>query len=67
MTPEIRNSSLLDNGFLGKFLQLVGKQTVPTKLAHVFVTTDKYKLIEELLGVVVIFRLSRSYKGGTRN
>jgi hypothetical protein len=60
MRPENRNSSLLDNGLLGTFPQqrtgLWENQTVVTKLAHVSAATDKHRITEEMLEVVISIR-----------
>jgi hypothetical protein len=61
MTPESRNSSLLDNGSLGTSPQqqvgLWKNHTVATKLTHVSAATDKHRT-EELLEVVTYIRSS---------
>jgi hypothetical protein len=53
MTPESRNSLLLDNGSIGTFLQqrigLWENQAVATEVAHVSAATDKHGIREELL------------------
>jgi hypothetical protein len=54
MTPESRNSSLLDNGSLGTLpqerIRLWENQTVATKLIHVSSATNRHAVIEELIG-----------------
>jgi hypothetical protein len=49
MTPESRNSPLLDNG----------------SLKHVSVTTNRHAIMHELLGMVISIWFAPSYKRGT--
>jgi hypothetical protein len=61
MTPESRNSPLLDIGWPGTFpnqrMGLWENQTVATKLTHVSAATNKHGKREELLEVVISIRL----------
>jgi hypothetical protein len=68
MTPESRNSSLLDNGSLGAFPQQrisVWKQYRWYELNTLSAATDKHRIIVEQLGVVTYIRSSPKLWSGT--